>query len=113
MAKIITAFVAENLNKVHSGKISFSRFIEMLNEKAKELEAKQIDDLKEQDLLVLYAEKELKRDQIVYCASRMIKDIDSEPVRGMIEVGNRFVEELNNLMFDLGQIENKIADLKI
>lgn len=34
MGKIIIAFVAENLNKVHSGKISFSRFVELLNEEA-------------------------------------------------------------------------------
>ncbi len=113
MSKIIIEFVDEHLRSVQNGEISFSRFVELLNEKANESYVKKTDDLKEQDLLLLYVEKELKRELIVNCSSRLIKDIDTEPIKGMIEVANRYIEELNSHMFDLDKINNRIANLKI
>lgn len=38
MAKIITAFVHEQISNIQSGKISLSKFVELLNEKANEYE---------------------------------------------------------------------------
>jgi hypothetical protein len=111
MAKIITAFVHEQLARVQKEEISFSRFVELLNEKANE-ETKPNNE-KEQDLLLLYVEKELIKDQIIHCSSRLIKDIDSQPERGMIEVSNRYIEQLNELMHNLDKIDNKISDVKI
>jgi hypothetical protein len=52
----------------------------------------------------IYAQMQLKKDQIVGAASRMVKDHDSDNVRGMTEIPYRFIEEINNLLFELDQL---------
>jgi len=56
------------------------------------------------DNSLLWAKIHLKKDQIVGAASRMVKDHDSDNVRGMTEVPHRFIEEMNNLLFELDQL---------
>jgi hypothetical protein len=62
------------------------------------------------DKIVLQAEKQMIKDVIVELASRLVKDTeDSIEVRGMIEVGARWVKELDKKLFELDQIERKIS----
>lgn len=57
---------------------------------------------------VLQVERQLKKDQIVEAVSRMIKDHDSPDVRGMTEIATRWIKDLDQLLFELQQIENKL-----
>lgn len=60
---------------------------------------------------ILQVQRQLKKDEIVDKASRMIKDHDSPIVKGMTEIANRWIQELDKLFFELKEIENKLADI--
>ena len=57
--------------------------------------------------LLLQAEHQLKKDQIIESASRLVKDSE-EDVKGMTEVSTSKLKELDNLLHELGQIEHKL-----
>jgi hypothetical protein len=57
----------------------------------------------------LQIQKQLLKDAIVELASRLIKDTDGQLERGgMIEVGKRWIEQLDQKLFELQEIENKL-----
>ena len=50
---------------------------------------------------------QIKKEEIVDIVSRMVKDHDSPEVGGMTEIPMRFIKDLDQLLFELGQLENK------
>ena len=59
--------------------------------------------------ILLQTEKQMIKDVIVELASRLIKDTeDSSEKHGMIEVGARWVKQLDEKLFELDQIERQI-----
>lgn len=64
--------------------------------------------MKEQELILLDVEKQLKKDQIVKCSSNLVKDCDFDNKSGMTEVAFRFMTELNQLLFELDEIESEL-----
>ena len=61
------------------------------------------------DKTVLMVNRQLKKDEIVDKVSRMVKDHDAPVVHGMTEIANRWITELDTLLFELQQIENQLA----
>ena len=62
---------------------------------------------------VLQAKKQLLKDQIVSTASQMVKDHDGDVVRGMTEIAFRWIEKLNDLLFDLDNLDRDIEQINI
>jgi hypothetical protein len=64
------------------------------------------------DKLVLQTKKQILKDSIVELASRLVKDTeDAVKVRGVYEVGARWVEMLDKKLFELDQLEIQINKL--
>jgi hypothetical protein len=62
------------------------------------------------DKAVLQAQKQLIKDSIVDTASRLVKDTeDGTAARGMIEVGERWIRQLDAKLLELDRIERQIA----
>ena len=61
------------------------------------------------DKILLQTQKQMLKDVIVYLASRLVKDSeDSVEKNGMIEVGARWVKQLDGKLFELDQIDRQI-----
>lgn len=61
------------------------------------------------DKIVLQTEKQMIKDVIVELASRLVKDTEDQVEKGgMVEVGVRWVNEIDQKLFELEQIERKI-----
>jgi hypothetical protein len=65
------------------------------------------------DKHILLVEKEIKKDEVIAAASRLVKDHDDTDNRGMTEVSYRLLMEVDKCLFELQQIENQIADHNI
>lgn len=62
---------------------------------------------------VLQTQKQLLKDQIVETASRMVKDHDSDIVRGMTEIAATWITELDNLLYKLDETDKNIQQINI
>ncbi len=55
--------------------------------------------------VVLFVEKQFKKDEIVRMASQLVKDCDFVNNRGMVEVSCRNMRELDKLLAQLDQYD--------
>jgi len=60
-----------------------------------------------QEKLLLQAEHQLKKDQIVEMASKVVKESE-EDIRGMTNVPTLYLSQLDTLLFELDQIDHKL-----
>ena len=60
------------------------------------------------DKTVIMVNRQLKKDEIVDKVSRMVKDHDAPVKNGMTEIANRWITELDTLLFELQNIENQL-----
>lgn len=62
---------------------------------------------------IKHIQKQLLKDHIVTTASRMVKDHDSDVVRGMTEIPARWIDKLNEMFIQLDKMDEDLQQINI
>jgi len=62
---------------------------------------------------VLIEKRKLILEDIAFTVSRMVKDHDSPEVRGMTEIGIRWISQLNDHLTRLDSVDKEISDSRL